>query len=150
ILGRRGGLEQRETVRSFLADPDALVRQRAAQSLAGKRPALNYKDMASGDEALLKSRALGTEEPALLDFLRKRTLQEEDQKRLRQLITDLGAASFTTRSRASKLLIKEGTPALAFLRPALDDPDAEVMRRANLCIEEIRRGPGPALPTAAV
>ena len=150
VLGRRGDLDQRETVRSFLADPDELVRQRAAQSLTGKRPALHYQDLAGSDESLLKREGLGTQETALLDILRQRTLQEEDQKRLRQFIADLGAPTFAVRSRASKLLIKEGTPAIAFLRPALQGPDAEVARRANLCIEEIRRGPGPALPSAAV
>jgi len=145
----RGDLDHRETVRSFLADSDALVRERAAQSLVGKRPALDYKNMAAADENLLKDRGLGIDEPALLEIFRQRTLEEGDQIRLRQLIADLGAPAFTTRNRASKLLINEGAPALAFLRPALHDPDAEVMRRANLCIEEIRRGPGPALPSAA-
>src|SRR5207253_2887066 len=114
VLGRRGDLDQRETVRSFLADPTEEVRQRAAQALAGKRAAPNYKDLAWGDEALLGRQGLGTEETVLLDILRKRTLHEEDQKRLRQLIADLGAPSFAVRSRASKLLVKEGTPALAF------------------------------------
>jgi HEAT repeat protein len=150
VLGRRADFDQRELVRFFLADPDEQVRQRAAQSLAGRRPALSYKDLAPADENLLKGQGLGTDEPALLDVLRKRTLSDDDQRRLRQLIADLGAPAFAVRSRASKLLVKEGTPALAFLRPALQDPDAEVMRRANLCIEEIRRGPGPALPQAAV
>jgi HEAT repeat protein len=150
VLGRRADLDQRETVRSFFADPDELVRARAAESLFGKRPMLTYKDLAASDEALLKKQNLGTDETALLDILRKRTLNEGDQKRLRQLIVDLGAPDFPTRNRASKLLIKEGTPALAFLRPALKSPDAEVTRRASLAMDEILRGPGPALPSAAV
>lgn len=150
VLGRRGGLDQRETVRSFLADADALVRRRAAQALIGKRPARDYQDRANADEALLKSQGLATDEPALLELLRRRTPDEADQQRLRGLVADLGAPSFPTRHRASKMLVKEGTAALAFLRPALHDPDAEVMRRANLCIEEIRRGAVSALPAAAV
>jgi HEAT repeat protein len=150
VLGRHGALDERETVRSFLEDSDDLVRQRAAQSLVGKRPALHYREQADADESLLRREGVGVEETALLDVLRKRTLQEEDQKRLRQLIVDLGAPSFAARTRASKLLVKEGTPALAFLKPALQDADPEVKRRANLCVEEIRRGPGPALPAAVV
>ncbi len=98
----------------------------------------------------MKKNGQEAQETALLDFLRRRTLQEEDQQRLRQWITDLGAPSFKVRSRASKALIKQGIPALAFLKPALTSADAEVVRRAGLCIEEIRRGPGPALPAAAI
>src|SRR5262249_44799682 len=79
ILGRHGGLDQRETVRSFLADPDEQVRQWAVQSLVGKRPLVNYKDLVAADESLIKQKGLGTEESALLDILRKRTLQEDDQ-----------------------------------------------------------------------
>jgi HEAT repeat protein len=150
VLGRRGGLEERETVRSFLADPEELVRQWAADALAGKRLGLNYKDLVASDEAVLQREGLGTEETALLAILRKRTLREDDHQRLRQFIADLGSPSFAVRSRASRHLVKEGTPALAFLRPALEGPDAEVMRRAGLCIEEIRRGPGSAVPLAAI
>lgn len=150
ILGRRGDIDQRELVRGFLADPDEVVRLRAAQALIGKRTALNYKDIAPADETLLKNQGLKTDEPGLLDILRKRTLGEDDQKRLRQLIVDMGSEVFSVRSKASRLLVKEGTPALAFLKPALDDADQEIRLRAHKCIEEIRRGPGPALPTAAV
>lgn len=150
VLGRRGDVDTRDTVREYLHDPETIVRERAAQALAGKRPFLAYKDVLPADEALLKSQKLALDEPALLDFFRRRTLGDDDQKRLQELIIDLGDPAYAVRSKASKLLIKEGTPALAFLKAAVDDPEAERARRAQLCIDEIRRGPGPALPAAAI
>ncbi|MBI3412205.1 MAG: HEAT repeat domain-containing protein [Planctomycetes bacterium] len=150
VLGRRGEIEARESVREYLNDSDAIVRERAAQALAGKRPFLAYKDSLPGDEALIKSQNYAIDEPALLELLRKRTLGDDDQKRLQKLIVDLGDPVYAVRSKASKLLIKEGTPALAFLKAASNDPEAERARRVQLCIDEIRRGPGPALPAAAI
>jgi HEAT repeat protein len=150
ILARYGGPEQRETVRRLLEDPNALVRQDAAQGLLGKSPWLNQRDNAAGDEALLRTNLGGFDEATLLDFLRKRTLGEEDQKRIRALIRQLGAPTFYARADASKKLIRQGPPALSFLRAAARDTDLEIARRATLCIQEIQRGPGPALPAAAL
>lgn len=149
VLGRRGDVEHRDLVRKFLADPDAQVRQRAHLSLVSKRLPQVARDAAPHDDELLKKSGLGGDESALLAFLRQRTLSEDDQRRLRRLVTDLGHVKFKQRDEASRLLVKEGTPALAFLKPAEFAADAEVSRRARLCMEEIRKGPGPALPIAA-
>jgi HEAT repeat protein len=43
-----------------------------------------------------------------------------------------------------------GPSALAFLKDALTNPDAEIVRRSVLCIDQIKRGPGPTLPAAAI
>lgn len=149
-LARRANLEQREMVRQFLNDPDLFVQTRASLGLTGKRLPQVIKDNLANDEKVLTSSGMKTDETALLDFLKKRTLKEDDQDRLRQLIKDLGDSQYKVRARAQSLLIKEGTPAIAFLKPALESPQAEVARRAFLCLEEIKKGPGPALPIAAV
>ena len=149
ILGRRGDLDQRETVRQFFADPDPLVRHTALVWWARESPK-NLADTAAADEDLLKKQNLKTDEPALLDILRKRTLGEEDQKRLTKLVPSWATLTFQSSRTRSKLLVAEGTPAIAFLKPALEDPDTELARRANLCFDAIRRGPGPAVPTAAI
>ncbi len=99
VLGRRGGLEQREKVRALLADSDPLVRKRAFESLTSRQPLWHLKEHAAGDEDLLKSHGCGTEERALLGFLRERTLGEGDQIRLRRWIEELGSPAFVTRSR---------------------------------------------------
>jgi hypothetical protein len=57
---------------------------------------------------------------------------------------------YSDRYVAAESLVKAGTPALAFLKPALTNPDAEVARRARRCIEDIQRANGPALPSAVV
>lgn len=150
ILGRSGGLEHRSLVRSFLSDADPLVRERAAAGLVGKRLPSTLRESRNADQELVRSQKIGIGEPDLVAFLKKRTLGEEDQRRLQGLVNELGSESFAVRSRASRLLIKEGTPALAFLKPALDSANPEVARRAHLAIEDIRRGPGPALPAAVV
>jgi HEAT repeat protein len=150
VLGRRAGLEHRAFVRQHLADPDFKVREQAALSLVGKRLPQMLRDAAAHDEELLKKQNLGLDEAALLAFLRERTLSDDDQKRLQRLIRELGDPQFKVRNDASRLLIKEGTPALAFLSSAESAADAEVVRRARLCIEEIRKGPGVALPIAVV
>lgn len=150
VLGRRADVEQRHTVRKFLADPDPQVRERARLALAGKRLPQFVRDTAPQDDDVIKQQQLRPEQPALLDFLQQRTLSDDDQNRLRRLIRDLGHAKFRVRDEASRLLIKESTPALAFLKEAENSRDAEVARRVRLCIDEIRKGPGPALPIAVV
>ena len=150
LLGRRGNAAQRAVVRSFLADPDPLLRERAMQGLLGKRALNAVLDSGPADLAILKSNNVEPAEDALLEFLRKRTPSATEQTRLAALVTQLGAQEYEDRYFAADGLVKAGTAALAFLRPALVDRDAEVARRARRCIEEIQRGPGPALPTAVV
>lgn len=150
VLGRRADVEQRHTVRRFLTDPDPQVRERAWLALVGKRLPQIVRDAAAQDDEVIKKQQLRPEQGALLDFLQQRTLSEDDQNRLRRLIRDLGHAKFRVRDEASRQLIKESTPALGFLNQAELSSDAEVARRVRLCIDEIRKGPGPALPIAVV
>jgi HEAT repeat protein len=150
LWGRRGGLGMRARVRPLLADADAFVRRRATLGLAGKHTAEALREAVSADETLVRQNKLEPTETVLLDFLRRRTLDENDQRRLQQLVQELGHPSFAERERASRLLTQEGPPALVFLKPAIHDPDIEVVRRAQQCVEMIRRGPGPSLPTAIV
>jgi len=150
ILGRHGGRDHRETVRHLLDDPNANVRLLAAQGLLGKRVWLNLRDNAAGDEALLKSILGASDEATLFRFLRKRTFTEDDEKQVRALIRQLGATTFQTRDEASRKLIAYGPPALGLLRDAARDPDLEIARRAFICLEKIKRGPGAVLPAAAI
>lgn len=150
LLGQRADVEQRSAVRKLLDDADPLVRERAALGLAGKRWPQTLRETAVQDDEVLKKNFGTADNAALLAFLQKRTLSDSDQQRLQRLIADLGHRKFSVRNEASRLLVKEGTPALAFLKLAEMSPDAEVVRRARLCSEEIRSGPGPALPIAVV
>jgi HEAT repeat protein len=150
ILARRAGADERATVRKMLADADPQVQLYAAQGLVGKRAYQILRDTADADEALLKSHAVATDEAGLLAFFRKRTLTDEGQARLKKWLRQLGDRSYAQRADASKKLVELGVPALPFLKDAVRDRDLEVSWRAQRCVEEIRRGPGPALPSAAV
>jgi hypothetical protein len=107
-------------------------------------------DLEKADEQLLRDARVATDVPGLLAFLRERTLTEDDRKQLRALVRRLGAESYAQREEASQALTRRGRPALPLLREALKDPDVEIARRAERCIEEIEQGPGAALPVAAV
>jgi HEAT repeat protein len=101
------------------------------------------------DEALLRDARIDPGTASLLAFFRQRTLSEGDQHQLDVLIGRLGSPRFAVREKAFKQLVGKGTPALARLRQALQDPDVEIVRRVENCIQEIERGPGPLLPVAA-
>jgi hypothetical protein len=108
---------------------------------------------ADGDAAdvrLLEEAGIGTDSGSLLEFFRKRTLGEEDRKHLESLIRQLGDPVFLRREQACHELRDVGATALPFLRPALRHADLEIAHRAESCIEQIERGPGAALPVAAL
>lgn len=84
----------------------------------------------------------------LLAFLKRRTLSESERRRLAALVRQLGDSSYEVRTRASADLTAAGVNATRFLKPALDDPDLEIARRAERCLEILQRGPGPELSAA--
>ena len=114
-------------------------------SAAVCQPAADFKE----DEELLKKAGLGTGGADLVEFFRKRTLSEAEVKHLAQLIPQMGNNDFTKRQKASEELASAGPPVLPYLRLALNDPDQEVQRRAQECIDTIEKGPGSARAVAA-
>jgi len=132
----------------------------------GAKPAWPPAAAAPTDELLLLSLGVGTDGPALLHFLRQRTLtayrleisdgqrtleaRGADQERLAALVRQLGAAHFAQRTAAGRALIHVGPPALAVLRQAVVNADPEVRSRAEGCIRAIEQTPGASLPAAAV
>jgi hypothetical protein len=117
--------------------------------LAGFRTAPAGDEVETADEQLLREARVGTDGPSLVSFFRRRSLTAADEAGVRQLIGQLGSDRFVERENASRDLIDRGTPALAFLRAAVSDPDKEIARRAQACIAEIETGPGPVVPIAA-
>ena len=100
-------------------------------------------------ERMLRAADVATDGPGVLHFIRAHTLSEDDLERLRTTVRSLGSADFSERESASRALVAAGRPALPFLRPALNDPDLEIARRARRCLEEIQLNPTPHLMTAA-
>jgi HEAT repeat protein len=117
---------------------------------AGAARAAEADEQAAADERLLREARVAVTDGALLEFLRQRSLTDDDRAKLDAIVRRLGSAVYEERERASAALAARGSPALPFLRRALNDADAEVRRRARRCLEEIERGPGSALPAAAV
>jgi hypothetical protein len=107
-------------------------------------------ELLDADIAFLRHAKVDTDGAGLLKFLRTRCLNEADKSEIRSALGRLGHELFLRREQASARLAGYGPPALPFLREALQDSDLEVVRRARFCIDEIERGPGPALPAAAV
>ncbi len=101
-------------------------------------------------EELIKEARLGTDGPALLAFLKSRTVTEETRARLALRVKELGDESYEVRERASESLIAAGRIALPRLRAALNDPDPEIVRRAGECLERIESAAETALREAVV
>lgn len=107
-------------------------------------------DEAAADELLLKSVKVATDGPGLLAFFRKRLVSDADQQRVALLVKQLGDNSFPAREKATADLTAIGPPALPALRRALNDEDAEVVRRAKECITAIDKAGGPEVEAAAL
>lgn len=106
-------------------------------------------DPAAADEQTLKTHGVGTSDQALLEFLRKWTL-DLDRAKINDLIRDLGAEAYETRERATARLVGLGSVAEPYLKKALESPDTEIVLRARECLHRIKRGMGAALPAAVV
>lgn len=118
-----------------------------ALMLAGHSPV--EEPAPSYDETMLKDAGVPTDDAGLLDFFRKRTLSEAEQARIAQTVRKLGDQSFAVREKASAELIGLGRMARPYLKPALQDRDPEVVRRAGRCLGQIESATGTALPLAA-
>jgi HEAT repeat protein len=120
----------------------------AAVLLVGGLRAASEEEAA--DAKLLKDNGVTPDGPGLLDFFKRRSLSEDDQKKLEACVRQLGADDFNDREAAARKLVDADRLAIRFLQGALTDPDPEIVRRARECLEQIKQGPGPMLPAAAV
>ncbi len=103
------------------------------------------------DARLLQEHGIPVDAGGLLHFFRQRTLSEDQLRRIRDLIQQLGDAQFIRRDRASKDLVQFGSPASPLLEKALATPaDLETGRRLQTCVAAIRKKHPASLPLAAV
>ena len=92
---------------------------------------------------------LPTDGAGLLAFFRKRTLNEETQVQIKEMIAQLGSASFALREEAGAIGVA-GSGGLGALREAARQKDLEVRWRARRALSDIRRDWDPTvLATAA-
>jgi cyclophilin family peptidyl-prolyl cis-trans isomerase len=106
-------------------------------------------DAIKTDEETLKAADLGTDDAALIDFFRSKTLEDGDRDKIATLIRNLSADEFKVREQASSELLKMGGKAASLLHQAKGSRDVEVARRAKACLEKIEQKQVPALMFAA-
>src|SRR5262245_50075262 len=105
-------------------------------------------DTTASDEQLLKAAKIGTDDNALLDFFRHRTVSDEARANIDNLIQQLGDNTFKVRQKASTDLVKLGPAVIKSLENALKNPDLEISRRAEECLRQIEEASSVGLPGA--
>jgi HEAT repeat protein len=100
-------------------------------------------------ESLLHGAGVKSDDAALLDLFRKRTLAQAERRRLEDLVRQLGADGYDDRVQASKDLVGAGPRATPVLREALASSDPEVRRRARWCLASLVARPEADLLLAA-
>lgn len=102
------------------------------------------------DEAILKSAGIATDGSSLIAYIKQRTVNVADEERIKALVRRLGDDAFKTREEASRRLVLLGPRALSILQAALKDPDPEIARRAQDCLDRIAKGTSISAMCAAV
>jgi hypothetical protein len=92
------------------------------------------------DSAALKAAGIPTDGPGLVAFFKQQSLTLSDEARIKALVRQLGDDEFKKREQASRQLILLGSRARTFLQAAVKDPDPEIARRAQDCLDRLARG----------
>jgi hypothetical protein len=105
----------------------------------------DYREVesAAAEEQALKAAKVGTDGPALLEFLRGQVRDEIDRTKVKALVKQLGDDSFEAREKATQELVRLGPAAVPELRRASKDADVEIATRARRCLDKIAELKGP-------
>ncbi len=104
----------------------------------------------AADERRLQAAKVAHDGPALVEFFRRRTLTDIERANVELLIQRLGARAFRVREQAAADLVARGPVVVELLKDHLKDPDPEIARRAEKCIERIKSNDlPPDVPAAA-
>jgi hypothetical protein len=113
-------------------------------------PALFADEDAAGDEQILRTAGIATDDRSLLDFFRRQTADAATLRQARQLIEQLGSDSFAIREHASNALTAFGPLVLPLLQQTIGQAeDLEVRRRARDAVRQLQNRWPPALAAAA-
>jgi hypothetical protein len=127
-----------------------LVGLSAGVLLLGGMRLASAAEQASSDERVLKQAGIATDGTGLIAFFRQRTADAADEDRIKALVRQLGADQFKAREKASRQLVTLGPRARPYLEAAKKDPDPEIARRAQECLNRIGEGATGATVAAAV
>ncbi|QVL33239.1 PQQ-binding-like beta-propeller repeat protein [Telmatocola sphagniphila] len=114
-----------------------------------KAPAVEPFNQEKADIELLKSVQVENNGPALLDLIRKRTLDVDSRNRLQNLIVNLGDESFEVREQASDDIEKFGPIAVPVIKQKERTGEPEVVRRCMRLLEKIDKVPTTGVIAAA-
>jgi HEAT repeat protein len=115
--------------------------------LAGARA--DDAEQSAADQQLLRQAGIEIEDAPLLEYLRKRTLIDDDVAKVKDMVRKLGDDVFVVRKQAVNDLVALGATARPMLREALTDSDAEIVRQATNCLEVIEKNLKPEVTQAA-
>jgi hypothetical protein len=91
------------------------------------------------DIAFLRAANLHTDGPALLDYLRKQTLQGGERQKIAGIVSRLDDKALKKREQAAADLLALGPKALPVLRGALLGAPLEMRLRIERCIKELEK-----------
>lgn len=109
--------------------------------LCGAGPIWASEQARDPDEEFLVDAKVAVDGKSLIQFLETHSPTDLDPQNVEPLIRNLAAPSFENREKATKDLLRMGLPALAPLREALRQQDAELIRRAEQCVAKLERDP---------
>jgi hypothetical protein len=121
----------------------------AAWVAGGGDPPAKTDPLLAQDEQILKKAGLATDASALLEYFRRRTPDEAEQKALKQRAAQLGSQVYPVRVKATEELIRAGRSALPVLRDIARKSDTETARRATYCIGVIEQNTQLSLSATA-
>ena len=106
---------------------------------------------AAEDEQLLRRIQLDPKDgKGLLEFIRKRTLKENELNQLHHWIRQFGADDFEERLRAVREVERYGAAAIGPLKATLRDSDPEVRYRAQQALQRLEMVPQSQVLTAVI
>ncbi len=113
--------------------------EREGREVVVRAVCLDYRSPgpAADDERLLKAAGVGADGPALLEFVKKRTLSDEKLAAIKAMIDQLGDDDFEKREKAVAGLKEHGSLAAPLLREAARKADPEIKGRAEKCLKAV-------------
>jgi HEAT repeat protein len=152
------GAKEEEAVKVLIESLGKLPEDRAhlAEEVLVNLAGTTAPSVALGKDVATRKRARDTwntwyqsfKNKALLKYFKDRTLDDANTATFQALIKQLGSDSYTVRKRATDKLIAYRTAALPLLKKALSDKDAEISRRARICLRLINAAPQAGLSAA--
>jgi len=90
------------------------------------------------DERRLEAAHVKLDDESLLNVFRQRTVADAELEKVKGIIRQLGDESFKVREHAAADLVARGPVVIELLKEALKNPDLEVTRRAQRCLQRIQ------------